>query len=100
MSRILTNQEAANAPKSRRQVGKGGILQVRDSNTLIQSRDIVEAEKQRRRWEREAKQKRAEIDRQAAIRDQENQRKAGELEWVNGDDGQPLYCIDRQGMAL
>lgn len=96
ISRILTNQEAASAPKSKRQVGKGGVLCVRDSNTLIQSRDIQEAEKQRRRWERDAKQKRAEICRQAEIRDQENQRRETEVENVTTEDGQPFFMIDRR----
>jgi hypothetical protein len=98
--RLLTNQEEANAPKTKRQVGKGGVLRVRDSNTLIQSRDIADAEKERRRWEREAKQKRDEIDRQEQIKKRENQRRERELSWVTGEDGRPLYCIDRLGKVL
>jgi hypothetical protein len=100
LTRILANQEQANAPKSKRQVCKGGILAVRDSNTLIRSRDIAEAEKQRRKWEREAKKKRDEWAHQDQIREQENQGRERELEWVTGDDGKPLYCIDRRGAAL
>jgi hypothetical protein len=100
LTRILANQEQANAPKTQRQVSKGGILTVRDSNTMIRSRDIAEAEKQRRKWAREAKQKRDEWARQDQIREQENQRRAAELDWVIGDDGQPLYTIDRQGVVL
>jgi hypothetical protein len=30
----------------------------------------------------------------------ENQRREAELRWETGPDGQPLYCIDRQGMVL
>jgi hypothetical protein len=95
--RYQENQERANAKKSKRQSSKGGVLRVRDSNTLIRNRDIVEAEKQRRKYEREAKQKRDEWAHQAQIREQENQRREAELEWVNGDDGQPLYTSDRRG---
>lgn len=94
------NREQANAKKSKRQSSKGGVLQVRDSNTLIRNRDIVEAEQQRRKYEREAKKLGAEMLRRAEIRDQENQRRDAELEWVTGDDGQPLYTIDRRGEYL
>ena len=100
LTRLFKNQEQANAPKSKRQVSKGGVLAVRDSNTMIRSRDIAEAEKQTRKWAREAKQKRDEWARQDQIREQENQRREAELEWVNGDDGQPLYTIDRRGGYL
>lgn len=58
---------------------------------MIRSRDIAEAVKQTRKWAREAKQQRDEWARQDRIREQEK---------VTGDDGQPIYCIDRQGMAL
>ena len=57
----------------------------------------MEAEQQRRKYEREAKKLGAEMLRRAEIRDQENQRRDAELEWVTGDDGQPLYTIDRRG---
>jgi hypothetical protein len=100
LTRLFKNQEQANTPKSRRQVSKGGVLAVRDSNTMIRSRDIAEAEKQTRKWAREAKQKRDEWAHQDQIREQENQRRAADLNWVIGDDSQPLYSIDRQGMAL
>jgi hypothetical protein len=100
LTRLFKNQEQANAPKSKRQVSKGGVLAVRDSNTMIRSRDIAEAEKQTRKWAREAKQKRDEWARQDQTREQENRRRERELSWVIGDDGQPLYTIDRQGMAL
>ena len=60
----------------------------------------MEAEQQRRKYERDAKQLVAEILRRDEIRDQENQRREAELEWVNGDDGQPLYTIDRRGGYL
>jgi hypothetical protein len=56
----------------------------------------VEAEKQRRKYEKDAKQLAAELHRRAEIMDQENQRREAELEWVDGDDGQPLYTIDRR----
>jgi len=98
--RYQQNQEQANAKKTKRQSSKGGALRVRDSNTLIRNRDIVEAEKQRRKYEREAKQLGAEMLRRAEIREQENQRREAELEWVNGDDGQPLFTIDRRGGYL
>jgi hypothetical protein len=98
--RYQENQEQANVKKTKRQSSKGGALRVRDSNTLIRNRDIVEAEKQRRKYERDAKQLVAEILRRDEIRDQENQRREAELEWVNGDDGQPLYTIDRRGGYL
>jgi hypothetical protein len=98
--RLQENREQANAKKSKRQSSKGGALRVRDSNTLIRNRDIVEAEKQRRKYEREAKQMRDDWARQDQIREQENQRREAELEWVNGDDGQPLYTIDRRGGYL
>jgi hypothetical protein len=98
--RYQENQEQANAKKTKRQSSKGGALRVRDSNTLIRNRDIVEAEKQRRKYEREAKKLGAEMLRRAEIREQENQRREAELEWVNGDDGQPLFTIDRRGGYL
>jgi hypothetical protein len=98
--RYQENREQANAKKTKRQSSKGGALRVRDSNTLIRNRDIVEAEKQRRKYERDAKQLGAEMLRRAEIREQENQRREAELEWVNGDDGQPLYTIDRRGGYL
>ena len=100
ISRILTNQEAASAPKTRRQVGRGGVLSVKDCNTIIRSRDIQEAEKQRRKWERDAKKQLDEMQRHDLIRDQENRRREEALEWVPGDDGQPLYCIDTKGTVL
>ena len=71
--RYQENQEQANTRKSKRQSSKGGALRVRDSNTLIRNRDIAEAEKQRRKWAREAK-KRDEWAHQDQIRDQENQK--------------------------
>jgi hypothetical protein len=98
--RLQENQEQANAKKTKRQSSKGGALRVRDSNTLIRNRDIVEAEKQRRKYEREAKQMRDEWARRDQIREQENQKREAEIEWVNGDDGQPLYAIDRRGGYL
>lgn len=79
---------------------KGGALRVRDSNTLIRNRDIVEAEQQRRKYEREAKKLGAEMLRRAELRDQENQRRDAELEWVTGDDSQPLYTSDSRGGVL
>lgn len=97
LTRLFKNQEQANTPKTKHQVSKGGVLAVRISNIMIRSRDIAEAEKQRRKWAREAKQKRDEWARQDQIREQENQRRMVELEWVIRDDGQPLYSIDRQG---
>ncbi|KAJ5798978.1 uncharacterized protein N7503_006483 [Penicillium pulvis] len=83
-----------NAKSPKRQSSKGGALQVRDSNTLIWNRDIVEAEQQRRKYEREAKELGAEMLRRAETRDQENQRRDAEFDWVTGDDNQPLYTID------
>jgi hypothetical protein len=100
MTRILTNQERAQAPKTKRQIRTGGALSVRDANTLIRSREIAEAEKEKRKWARDAKKQRNEFLRQDQIREQENQRREAELSWEAEEDGEPLYCIDRQGMAL
>jgi hypothetical protein len=47
----------------------------------------VEAEKQRRKYEKDAKQLAAEVHRRGEIRDQENQRREAELEWVNREEG-------------
>ena len=52
MTRILANRKRAQAPKTRRQIRTGGPLSVRDANVLIKSRDIAEAEKEKRRWAR------------------------------------------------
>ncbi|KAJ6109953.1 hypothetical protein N7486_002188 [Penicillium sp. IBT 16267x] len=98
--RLQESQEQANAKKSKRQSSKGGALRVRDSNNFIRNRDIVEAEKERRKYERDAKQLSAEMLRRTETMDQKNQRREAELEWVNGDDGQPLYTIDRRGGYL
>lgn len=65
--RYQENQEQAKSKSS-----KGGALRVRDSYTLIRNRDIVEAEKERRKYEREAEQLRVEMLRRAEIREQEN----------------------------
>ena len=100
MSRILANREQAKAPKTRRQIRTGGPLSVRDANTLIQSRDIAEAEKERRRWARDAKKQRDERLRSDEIKTAENRRREASLRWETEPDGQPLYCIDRQGMML
>ena len=100
LSRFLANQEQANIPKTKRQVSKVGVLTVRDSNALIRSRDIAEAEKQRRQVARDAKKKLDEMMHQDQIREQKNQGREREFSWVTGDDGQPLYCMDRGGMVL
>jgi predicted phage gp36 major capsid-like protein len=51
----------------------------------------MEAEQQRRKYERDAKKLAAEMLRRAESRDRDNQRREAELEWVTGDDGQPLF---------
>ena len=79
MTRILTNREQAKAPKSKRQVRTGGPLSVKDANTLIQSRDIAEAEKERRRWARDAKKQRDERLRSDEIKAAENRRREAKL---------------------
>ena len=100
ITRILTNRERAQAPKTKRQIRTGGPLSVRDANTLIRSRDIADAEKEKRKWARNAKQQRNEMLRQDQSKEQENKKREVELSWETGEDGEPLYCIDRQGLAL
>ena len=100
MRRILANREGAQAPKTRRQIRTGGPLSVRDANALIQSRDIVEAEKERRKWARDAKKQCDEMLRNGQLQAAENQRREAELRWETGPDGELFYCIDRQGMVL
>ena len=100
MTRILANKERAQVPKTRRQIRTGGPLSVKDANTLIRSRDIAEAEKERRKWARDAKKQRDKMLLQDQNREQENKKRAAELSWETGEDGEPLYCIDRQGLAL
>ena len=100
MSRILANREQAKVPKSRRQIRTGGPLSVRDANTLIQSRDNAEAEKERRRWARDAKKQRNEMLHNDQIKAAENERREAELRWETRPDGQTLYCIDKKGRVL
>lgn len=100
MTRILTNREQAQAPKTRRQIHTGGALSVKVANALIKPRDIAEAEKEERRWAREAKKLRNEILRNEQIKPAENQRREANYRWETGPDGEPLYCIDKQGKVL
>ena len=100
MSRILANREQAKAPKTKRQIRTGGPLSVRDTNTLIKSRDIAEAEKERRRWTRDAKKQRDEMLRNDRIKAVENIKREAALRWETGPDGEPLYCIDKRGEVL
>ena len=100
LTRALANRDQAQVPKTRRQIRTGGPLSVRDANSLIQSRDIAEAEKERRRWERDAKKQRNEILRNAESKATENQRREAELRWETGPDGQPLFCEDKRGAVV
>ena len=100
MSRILANREQAKAPKTRRQIRTGGPLSIRDANALIQSRDIAEAEKERRRWARDAKKQRNEMLHNDQIKAAENERREAELRWETIPDGQTLDCIDKRGRVL
>ena len=100
ITRILAHKERAAAPKSRRQIRTGGPLTVRDANTLIQSRDIEDAEKNRRQWAQNAKKQRLETMKNDEIKAAENQRREAALIWETGLDGQPLYCVDKYGKKL
>ena len=100
ITRILTHKERAQAPKSRRQIRTGGPLTVRDANTLIQSRDIEDAEKKRRQWAQTAKKQRDEAMKNDEIKAAENRRIEAALVWETGLDGQPLYCVDKYGKKL
>lgn len=100
MARILANREGARAPKTRRQIRTGGPLSVRDANALIQSRDIAEAEKERRKWTRDAKKQRDEMLRNDQLKAAENKKREAGLKWETGPDGELFYCIDRRGMVL
>ena len=100
MTRILANRENAKAPKTRRQIRTGGPLSVRDANALIKSRDIAEAEKERRKWARDAKKQRDEMLRNDQIKAAENRKRESKLRWETREDGQPLYSIDRMGEVL
>ncbi|THC86969.1 hypothetical protein EYZ11_013585 [Aspergillus tanneri] len=94
MTRILANQEHHQARKTRRQVRAGGPLSVKDANSLILSREIKEAEKERQRWKRRAKNAADKLAQRATKEGFGDENRDENNGWVAGDDGQPLYCID------
>ncbi|KAF5855000.1 hypothetical protein ETB97_010343 [Aspergillus alliaceus] len=91
---ILADQEHLQARKTRRQVRSGGPLSVKDANNLIQSHEIEEAGKERRKWKRKAKNAAEKLAERATTEGLGDENQGENNSWVTGYNGQPLYCID------
>ncbi|KAF5855728.1 hypothetical protein ETB97_008564 [Aspergillus alliaceus] len=91
---ILANQEHLQARKTCRQTQSGGPLSVKDANNLIQSREIEEAGKERRKWKRKAKNATDKLAERATTEGLGDENQGENNSWVTGNNGQPLYRID------